>query len=61
MQNDDPSAANLTNPLAFLMEILRLLRLSPRVSLLPRVGEVEDQVNTTQTGKQSSDVVLAGS
>ncbi|KAK0950573.1 hypothetical protein LTR91_025569 [Friedmanniomyces endolithicus] len=49
VQNDDPSAANLTNPLAFLMEILRLLRLSPRVSLLPRVGEVEDQVNTTQT------------
>ncbi|KAK0248368.1 hypothetical protein LTS09_016486 [Friedmanniomyces endolithicus] len=55
VRNDDPSAANLTNPLAFLMEILRLLRLSPRVSLLPRVGEVEDQVNTTQTDKPVED------
>ncbi|KAK3067938.1 hypothetical protein LTR53_014871 [Teratosphaeriaceae sp. CCFEE 6253] len=48
VRSDDPSAANLTNPLAFLIEILRLLRLSPRVSLLPSVGEVEDHVNTTR-------------
>ncbi|KAK3065775.1 hypothetical protein LTR53_018050 [Teratosphaeriaceae sp. CCFEE 6253] len=39
VRSDDPSAANLTSPLAFLTEILRLLRLSPRVSLLPSVGE----------------------
>ncbi|KAK3116875.1 hypothetical protein LTR53_002315 [Teratosphaeriaceae sp. CCFEE 6253] len=61
VRSDDPSSANLTNPLAFLIEILQLLRLSPKVSSLPRVGEVADQMNTTQTGKQSSDVVLAGS
>ncbi|KAK1047825.1 hypothetical protein LTR74_017678 [Friedmanniomyces endolithicus] len=61
VRSDDPSTAVLKNPLAFLIEILRLLQLSPRVPLLPSVGEIEAHSQISTPGKQSSDILLARS
>lgn len=57
LRGDDQSAARLTTPLAFKLEILQLLRLSPTIPVLPPVGGDDACSDSSCSGKLCLDVV----
>jgi len=57
IRGDDGGAASFVSPLAFKMEILRLLRMSLTTPVLPPVGEDDARSDSTCSGKFCLDVV----
>lgn len=57
IRGNDQDAASLASPLAFKMEILRLLRMSPTTPVLPPVGGDDASSDSTSSGKFCLDVM----